>query len=112
MTGEEYINRIDALKARLLEKVPKAEILFIAPWYSTDGDIYSKLSFGEKTELNNEYSQKLKEYCDDNKLYFINANNYIENRLKTHPDRYYLLDHIHPTAKRGVIMYCEAVLSS
>lgn len=110
MTPEAYVEEINALKTKLSEKCD-AEFVFIAPWYSTDGDPFCTMSFSEKTALNKEYCASLENYCDTYSCGYINANSYIEKMLSTAPDQTYLLDHIHPNAARGVIMYSEAVLS-
>jgi lysophospholipase L1-like esterase len=112
MTAESYVERMDELKTKLLSVSSGAKFIFIAPWYSTDGDIYSMLSFEDKTVMNEEYSAALEKYCSENSLMYINANPYIKNVLTVYPDRDYLLDHIHPNASKGVIMYSEAVLMS
>lgn len=111
MTADHFVAGIAELKKKLALKVPDAEFVFIAPWYSTDGDPFCKLSYAEKTALNEEYSQALENYCQDNGFGFINANYYIRNVLAVSPDRLYLLDHIHPNSSNGVVMYSEAVLS-
>lgn len=112
MTAESYVAEIDRLKERLLSKTPGAEFVFIAPWYSADGDPFCKLPFADKTALNDEYSSALEKYCAENSLGFINANVYIGKKLTAEPDRVYLLDHIHPNPSKGVIMYSEAVLAA
>lgn len=112
MTSDSYIKAIDELTNGLKAKSPEAEFIFIAPWYSTEADPYTPLSFEEKTAMNNEYSAALEKYCADNSLMYINANGYIRGVLITSPDKTYLLDHIHPNASKGVIMYSEAVLLS
>jgi hypothetical protein len=43
---------------------------------------------------------------------YIDPNNYIEQKLLTVPQTYYLLDWIHPNRQHGVAMYCEAVLAA
>lgn len=111
MTAEDFAARADELSGLLLQKNPSAEIAFIAPWYSTDGDKVTTLSFSEKTALNSEYSDALEKFCSEKDFIFINANGYISEKLLTAPDKEYLLDHIHPNASKGVIMYSEAVLS-
>lgn len=111
MTPEEYKNRIAKLKELLLDKNPSAEFIFIAPWYSTDGDKFCPLSFSEKTRLNEEYSDILSEFCRESGDIFIDPNPYIRNRLEKSPAGKYLIDHIHPNASDGIIMYSEAVLS-
>lgn len=112
MTSEDYIKRIDELKNGLLAKNKDAGFLFIAPWYSTEADPYCSLGFDGKTALNKEYSEALEKYCTDRSFMYINANDYIRGILTTSPDKNYLLDHIHPNASKGVIMYSEAVLLS
>ena len=112
MTSEEYVKRLNELKEKLTAKAPGCQFVFVAPWYSTDGDRFCKLSFEEKTALNNQYCDSLRKYCDENKLLYINANPFISDALKTASVRTYLLDHIHPNAGSGVIMYSRAVLLS
>ena len=111
MTAEEFISEIGKLKEALSSKPSFKDIIFIAPWYSTDGDPFCSLSYSEKTALNNEYSEALERYCAEQSIGFINANDRIRTALTFSPDSKYLLDHIHPNASEGVIMYSEAVLS-
>ncbi len=111
MTSDEYIKSIDTLKSIILKKNKNAEFIFIAPWYSTDGDTASSLRFSEKNALNEEYSSALSDYSKKSGDTFINPNEYIKQKLYENSDRKYLLDHIHPNATEGVVMYCEAVLS-
>lgn len=110
MTAEDYKTRIAELKSLLTDKVPNAKFVFIAPWYSTDGDPFCKLSFSAKTALNDEYSKALDGFCSESGDIFINPNGYIRQKLDEKPDSYYLLDHIHPNCGKGVAMYSEAVL--
>lgn len=110
MTSDEFIARADTLSNALKNKNSKAQIIFIAPWYSTDGDTISKLSYQEKLQLNKEYSDALEGFCKENSFGYINVNPYIEALLEVTPDRELLLDHIHPNAGKGVIAYSEAVL--
>lgn len=112
MTSDEYVKRLDDLKNQLAAKSPDCRFVFIAPWYSIDGDPFCSLSFAEKTALNEEFSGALEKYCSDNSFIFINANGFISDRLKTSSAGTYLLDHIHPNATNGVVMYSEAVLLS
>lgn len=112
MTPEEFTKRLDVLKDKLLIKSPGCQFIFVAPWYSTDGDPFCKLSFEDKTALNNSYSESLRKYCEEKSFLFINANKYISDKLKTASVRTYLLDHIHPNASDGVILYSKAVLLS
>jgi len=111
MTAEAYISELDGLKTKIEKKRANAKFIFIAPWYSTDGDPFCNMSFAEKTALNDEYSAALEKYCSEHSLGFVNANGYIREVLSTSPDRTYLLDHIHPNAAAGAVMYSQAVLS-
>ncbi len=111
MTAEEFSARMGELKEKLRGKAPNAEFVFIAPWYSTDGDINSALGFSEKTALNEEYSAALEKFCRENKCGFINANEFIKDALSKAPESEYLLDSIHPNAKAGVLLYSKAVLN-
>lgn len=110
MTAEEFTDRADSLKNVLLQKNGAARIVFIAPWYSSDGDPFCALSFRDKTLLNGSYAIALELYCSQNGLGFVNANPIIARRLSTAPQDEYLLDHIHPNASAGAVMYSEAVL--
>ena len=110
MTAEDYVTRMTELMNALSDKPSFSKVILIAPWYSTDGDAVSKLSFSKKTQLNDEYSLALKNYCKEHSVGFIDANGEIKAVLSKSPDRKFLLDHIHPNSTRGVIMYSEAVL--
>lgn len=112
MTAESYAEQIKELHDRLLQKNSQARFVFIAPWYSTDGDNVSELSFAEKTALTDEYSDALESVCNTLGCDYINANPYIKNVLDTNIQSKYLLDHIHPNIINGVVMYSEAVLKS
>lgn len=111
MTPEEFVERISTLRKNLTAKSPDAGFIWIAPWYSTDGDPYCELTVAEKTVLNNSYSDALQKYAEQIGDGYINANPYIQTKLTQKPQNEYLIDHIHPNAGKGVIMYSEAVLS-
>lgn len=110
MTAEDYVSKLDMLKAMLSQKSANAEFIFIAPWYSTDGDPFCNMSYSGKTAMNEEYSSALEAYCRTQNTDYINPNGYIRQKLTITPDSYYLLDHIHPNCSSGVVMYSEAVL--
>ncbi len=112
MTSEDFIQEMDKLKIGLSQKNINAKFIFIAPWYSTDGDVVSKLSYQEKYKLNNEYAEALQDYCEANNVSYINANPYLQTILTRYPQRNYLIDYIHPNGREGVIMYSRAVLKS
>lgn len=108
MTSGEFVEIIDRFKQTVSER---KNIIFIAPWYSTDGDQFCDMSYEDKTNLNDEYSFALKEYCRKNSLKFISANEFLKDALQKYPQNNYLLDHIHPNSSDGVVLYSTAVLS-
>ncbi len=112
MTPEEYVANLQKLCNAVREKNPAAKFIFIAPWTSTDGDLVSRLPFAEKIKLNDEYSTALKNFCAANGEIFVDANPYIDARLKLFPHKNFLTDFIHPNADNGVKLYAEAVLRS
>ncbi|MCI5904403.1 MAG: CapA family protein [Oscillospiraceae bacterium] len=111
MTAESYADSISRLRQLIAEKAPEAEFVFIAPWYSIDGDPFCPLSFEDKTTLNNEYSAALEALCGSSGDTFIDPNGFIAERIGQKPCGYYLIDHIHPNSARGVRLYSEAVLN-
>lgn len=111
MTAESYADSVSVLRSIIAEKYPSAEFVFIAPWYSIDGDPFCSLSFKEKTELNSEYSAALEALCEQKGDTYIDPNGFIAERIGEKPCGYYLIDHIHPDPARGVRLYSEAVLS-
>ena len=112
MTPEEYVANLQKLRDAVRQKIPAAKFIFIAPWTSTDGDKISALPFNEKIELNNAYSAALGNWCAAQGETFINANPYIDARLKNFPHKDYLIDFIQPNAGKGVELYAEALLSA
>ena len=110
MTTEEYLERMNQLCQELSKKRASAKFLLIAPWYSTDGDPFCPLSYQEKIELNEAYSEALEIFCNEKNYLFINANPYLQDAFYKAPERNYLLDHIHPNAGAGVLLYTEAIL--
>ena len=112
MTAEKFAESAEKLAELIKERYPSSELVFIAPWYSTDGDPFTPLSFKEKTELNNAYSKALEDFCSKSGILFIDPNGYIKNELDHAPCSKFLLDHIHPNSSEGVKMYSKAVLVS
>ncbi|MBR6020517.1 MAG: CapA family protein [Lachnospiraceae bacterium] len=110
MTADEYVKRMSNLKEKLTQRAPDAEVVFIAPWTSVDGDTQCSLPYGDKVSLNQQYSKALEKYCAGEKAVYIDANAYIEEALRSQPDRWYLVDYIHPNAGAGVRLYSEAAL--
>lgn len=112
MTPAEYVANLQQLRNGIRKKIPAAKFIFIAPWTSTDGDLISALPFDDKIKLNDAYSSALENWCVAQGEIFINANPYIDARLKVFPHKDYLVDFIHPNASKGVALYAEAVLSA
>ena len=112
MSAKDFAEEIDKLRIGLVQKNPDAKFVFIAPWYSTDGDKVSKLSYEEKYKLNNEYAEVLRDYCEENFVGYIDANKYLRTILTRYPQKNYLTDYIHPNGKEGVILYSRAVLKA
>lgn len=111
MTADAYVSALDTLQKALLARNADAKFVFIAPWYSTDGDPFCTLPYKSKTALNEEYTAALEAFCKEEGFGFINANPGISEALQNHPDRKYLLDHIHPNAGEGVLLYTRTVLA-
>ena len=111
MTKEAFVEAIEKLRKILAEKSPNARFVFVAPWYSTDGDPYCAMKYAEKTNMNEEYSKALEEYCKNSAYTYVNANMYIRECLEEAPVKEFLVDHIHPNAARGVVLYSEAALA-
>ncbi|MBR5975581.1 MAG: CapA family protein [Clostridiales bacterium] len=112
VTAEDYIRNIGDLAAGILSRNRDAHFIFIAPWISTDGDKASLLPIAEVNSRREAYSEVLKSFCQSKGCTYIDPNPYIEEKLLTKPQSYYLLDWIHPNRQHGVAMYCEAVLLS
>ena len=110
MTAEEYIEILQKIRDGIRKKIFNAKFVFIAPWTSTDGDLFSVLPYDEKIKLNDVYSDALKNWCAAQGELFVNANPYIDAHLKIFPQKKYLADYIHPNADEGVKLYSEAVL--
>ncbi len=111
MTAQEYVDKIDILRYGLKKKKPDCHFVFIAPWYSSDGDPYTSLTYDEKIILNKKYSEALLEYCKNNGDTYIDPNERIKRIIDKNPQKMYLVDHIHPNADYGVVLYSEAVMA-
>lgn len=105
-----YVRLLEELRNEILNVNSDAAFVFIAPWYSTDGDAVSKLDYPEKLEMNNAYSEALMSWADANCDGYVNANTYIQSVLDVYPHSDYLIDYIHPNATAGVELYATAVL--
>jgi fucose 4-O-acetylase-like acetyltransferase len=66
MTAEAYTDKIKSMADTILSNNSTAQLVFIAPWTSTDGDTISKLNYQDKVAMNTEYSKALEQFCADN----------------------------------------------
>lgn len=110
MNEKEYLNKLNELCKLIRKENAKAQFVFIAPWTSIDGDPYCSLAYRDKILLNNKYSAALEEYCSLNGHKFINANPAIDEKINFYPSSNWLIDHIHPNANAGIMLYSQAVL--
>lgn len=111
MTADDYIAELAGLSDLIRKANPDAGLVFIAPWTSIDGDPYTDLSYAEKTDLNGQYTDALKNWCQSEGFTFIDANPFIEDALMRKPSSFYLIDHIHPNSTAGIRLYSEAVMT-
>lgn len=109
MTPEEYISRIQSLEKIIRQKRKDAKFLYIAPWWSDDGDSGTQLKYDEKFLMNEEYSEALKNHCKREGHEYFDVNGYISTKVLASTARYYLNDHIHPNSRRGIYLLCEAL---
>lgn len=110
--GSDFVNKINELSELLLAKNSNATLVFIAPWYSCDGDTNTPLTYEEKVALNNEFSTALGNYCATNGYAFIDVNSELRSILETELSSTYMVDFIHPNSTQGVILYSRLVLSN
>ena len=110
MTAEEYEQAMENFVTIVRSHNETAKFVFIAPWTSTDGDKISRLGYEEKMAMYHEYSIALNDMCARGGHLFVNPNGFIEDKLKHYPQSMYLIDFIHPNSKRGIQLYCKAVL--
>lgn len=110
MDSNAYVTNIDKIAKNLLAINPDAQLVFIAPWISFDGDRVAKCSYDEVQVLNKEYTDALANYCNSNNFCFINPNIYIANEIAHSSQKDFLVDWIHPNPLKGIYLYCEAVM--
>lgn len=112
LSKEQYINNLNILRNEIIKRNNNAKFIFIAPWYSTDGDKLSVPSYIQRLRINKSYSEALRILCEKNKDTYINPNDYIKSVLDKYPNSDYLLDAIHPNGGLGVKLYSEAILKA
>lgn len=110
VTAEDYISNIEQVEAAIRAINPDADIWFIAPWISFDGDQVSPLPIEEVTARRLSYSSALEAFCSEHNDHYIDPNGYIDNVVSRLPQGDYLLDWIHPNVRQGVALYTEAVI--
>ena len=110
MDEVEYIENLRVIRDKIKSVNNNSKFIFIAPWTSTDGDRVSRLSYKDKIEMNEDYSNALKDWVDGNGDIYVDANRYIEDHLEVYPDSKYMIDCIHPNYLNGVRLYSEAFI--
>jgi lysophospholipase L1-like esterase len=109
MTKEKYIKNIKIIVEFARKNNKNSKFVFIAPWLSNPKDKNSKLKDSDKNKLLGEYSESLKNYCNQNNFLYINANKYINEKIKNNRKQY-ILDSIHPNENEGIELFSEAIL--
>ncbi|OUM70389.1 hypothetical protein PIROE2DRAFT_56864 [Piromyces sp. E2] len=110
LTAQEYIKSLRSLRSTIIKNNPEAKFIFVAPWISTDGDLVSKLNYQDKIKLNDQYTNELRIWAQNNTDTFVNPNKYIGKFINVYPQSKYLLDWIHPNSAHGVQLYSKAFL--
>jgi len=110
MDSTSYVENIDSLISRIRKTNPNTKFVLIRPWYALDNDPYSAISIEERDYLLNEYGNALEAYSDKNGHLFNNPNPGIEERLSIEIVSNYLIDHIHPNANEGIMLYSQEIL--
>lgn len=108
MNSSEYIKKIEEI-VNLTKRID-SKFIFIAPWISNSKDLVSKFNHFEKKKLIKQYSLELENYAKKRNNYiFINANDYLEQKIKAN-EKKYMLDSIHPNNNYGIELYSKAIL--
>ena len=109
MTAQEYITNMDLLAAKILANNPEAYLAFISPWLAQANDPFTALPIDQRDTMLREYGEALRSYCADRGFCFIDPNPAIAEVLTKYAPTDYLLDHIHPNAGAGILLYSEKV---
>lgn len=109
MTKEDYLNKIKTIVRLAKTHNNKAKFVFISPWILIPEDNFSKLKEIDKNYLLDDFSNQLKNYCNQNDYLYINANQYINETIKNKRN-IYNLDLIYPNKNKEINLYSEAVL--
>ncbi|MBN1891851.1 MAG: CapA family protein [Clostridiales bacterium] len=112
MSAEEYSEMLEELVRNLRIQNTGADFIFIAPWPALDNDIYTTLSPQEKSDLYSAYTMRLQGFCEKNGFLFVDPTADILKVLGTEPVSKYLLDHIHPNASNGILLYSRAFIDA
>lgn len=109
-TPEGYGANMETIRSTIRQVNPDCEIWFIAPWIAFDGDQVSPFPVDEVRERRIQFSDVLEQMCEQSGDHYIDPNDYIDNVVSHSRQTDYLLDWIHPNIRRGIGLYCEAVL--
>lgn len=112
MTPGEYVSNLDLLAAKLREGNLDAKFIFISPWLAQANDPFTALPADKRDRMLQEYGEELSSYCSDRGFTFIDPNPAIAEVLSKSAPTDYLLDHIHPNAGAGILLYSDKVLGT
>lgn len=111
MDPTSYIENINSLIEKILNKNPNAYFVLISPWLALDNDPYTAISVEKRDVMLDEFGEALKLYCEKKDYCFINPNPAIYEVLQRYVTSNYLIDHIHPNASEGITLYSEKIIS-
>ena len=111
MSSSQYVSNIDLLVSKIMEYNTEANFVFISPWLALDNDPYTMLPNEDRDVMLAEYGEGLRLYCEAHGHCYLNPNPSISDVLNKFPPTDYLLDHIHPNAGAGIVLYCQKVLT-
>lgn len=112
MTPQQYIDNLEKLSKAILKIKPEANLIFVSPWPSLANDPFIKISADQKETIYSSYTKALKIFCQQNGHVFVNPATDILAAIDERVSGYYLIDHIHPNADKGLRLYSEAFIKS
>jgi len=110
MDSKSYVENIDSMISSITSINPRAKFVLISPWLALDNDPYTPLSIEERDHLLYEYGKALETYCKENDHLFIDPNIGIREVFSNEIVSNFLIDHIHPNASEGIMLYSEKIL--
>lgn len=103
-TPDEYAGCLQTLRDKLAAKSPDAKFVFITPWpWAGEEDL-------DVDALHDGYAAALADMCAGNGDVYIDPGPAIRDEIFSGDASDYMLDVVHPNARNGIRLYCEAVL--